>query len=139
MALFAWESNVIDPGHARRISKIAYDIVHFALQRFNRREARDVERDDHLTRIRRSRVVFVEVDHVASERGAVQRTGKQTEHKREAISFVAADGKQQAFLSSLRVSQGVAVRIDHPTFRHRLASLSFRLDLAVRRDTGSDI
>src|SRR4030095_2966979 len=98
MALLAWESNVIDPGHARRISEIAYDLVHLALQRFNRREAGDVERDDHLTRVRRSRVVFVEVDHVASERGAVQRTGKQTEYKRQARSFVAADRQQKAFL-----------------------------------------
>src|SRR5262245_10608223 len=139
MALLAWESNVIDPGHALRISEIAYGIVYLALQRFNRREARDVERDDHLARIRRSRIVFVEVDHVASKRGAVQRAGKQTEYKRQARSFVAADRKQKAFLGAPRVSQGVTMRVDHPTFRHHLASLSFGFHLAVRRDTGSNI
>src|SRR5262245_46375417 len=97
MALLAWESNVIDPGHALRISEIAYDRVHVAFEPFNRREARDVEHDDHLSRIRRSRVVFVEVDHVTSERRAVQRAGKQTEYKRKARSLVAADREQEAF------------------------------------------
>src|SRR5215467_5707859 len=100
MALLARESNVIDGGHALRISEIAYDLVHSALERFNRREARDVERHDHLTRICRSDVVFVEIDHVAAERGTVQSTGEQTEHEREARSLVASDRKQKTFLRS---------------------------------------
>src|SRR5262249_24525357 len=116
VALLTRESNVIDPRHVRRISEIPYNLVHLALERFNRREARDIERNDHLTRVCRTLVVFVEVDYVAAKRGAVQCASKETEYEYEPISLVGAYRKQKAFFSSSRVGQRSAQRIDHPAF-----------------------
>src|SRR5439155_18394734 len=139
MALLAWETDALNAGHSLRIPHLADHFIDVALKRFNRREARDIKRNNYLTRIRRRLVVFVEVNHVATKCGAVQRAGKQTEDEREAIAFVTADRKQEAFFSSSRVSQRFAERVDHPTFRHQLASLSFGLHLAVRRHASGDI
>ena len=103
MTLLAGESDTLNAGHPLRIPHLADDFIDVAPKRFNRREARDIKRDNYLTGIRRRLVVFVEVDHVATECGTVQRAGKQTEDEREAIAFVTADRQQEALFSSSRV------------------------------------
>src|SRR5919106_259795 len=77
MTLLAWESNVLYPGHPFRFPEIAYMLIHAALESFDRREAFHVERYDHLPSVRRGLVVFIEIDHIAAEHGAVQGADKQ--------------------------------------------------------------
>src|SRR6266511_5582666 len=113
MALLAREADALNVGHPLRIPHLADHFIDVALKRFNKREARDIKRDNYLPGIRRRLVVFVEVDHVATECGTVQRAGKQAEDEREAIALVTADRKQEALFSSSRVSQRFAERVDH--------------------------
>ena len=103
--MLAWKADSVDSDHLLRIVHLPNHLVHVPLEHFDRRETRHIERDDHMTRVGRSLVVFIEVDHVAAKRSAVERAGKQTEYQGEAIAFVAADGEQETFLGALRVRQ----------------------------------
>src|SRR5918996_523586 len=111
MALLTWESDALDARHPSGISHLTNGVIHAALKRFDGRKSRDIKRQDRLAGIRWRLVVFVEINQVAPERGAVQGPGKQTEDQSEAITFVAADGKEEALFSSPRVSQGPAERV----------------------------
>ena len=67
-----------------------------AVNAVERDEARDVERHDEVAVVAGALVVVVEVDHVAPERRAVERAGKEAEHQRKPAALVAADRQQQA-------------------------------------------
>ena len=105
VALLAWKADSVDSDHLLRFAHLPNHLVHLPLECFDRRKARHIECYDYLTRVGRSLVIFIEVDHVAAKRRSIERAGKQTEYQREAIPFVAADWEEEPFLGALRIGQ----------------------------------
>ena len=68
------------------------------------------------------------------ERGAIERAGENADDQAQAVAFVIADRQQMAFVGALGIGQRLAVAIDHPADRHRLAALRLEPHLAVGGD-----
>src|SRR5262249_22656899 len=108
-ALFARQPHLVEARQRLRGAQVAQVAVDVALERVERREAGDVERDDEVPGVADVGVVEVEVEHVAAEGGAVERPGEEPEHEREAASLVTADRQQHALAALCRVGQRLGV------------------------------
>src|SRR5262245_23336744 len=106
--------------------------IHLRLERVERREAGDIKRNDEVPGVAGIGVVEVEVEYVAAERRAVERTSEQPENERKPAAFVAADRQQYALAAARRIGERLAVLgVDHPAFGQRLLLQAMRFDGAV--------
>src|SRR6266850_8513857 len=103
--------------------------IHLRLERVERREARNIERDDEVTGVARIGVVEIKIEYVAPEGGAIERASQQPKNERKPAPFIAADRQQRA----LAAPRGIGERrpvfgVDHPAFRQWLLLQAMRLD-----------
>jgi hypothetical protein len=132
LGMLPWQPDFVNTGERRRRFHHVPHVVHTLLERSHLCESRDIHGHNRLPRIAWRFGVHSVVDHVPAKRRAVQSPGKQTDHKRQPISFRPANGNKKTLARALRIGQGFSFAVDHPAFRHRLATLRFQPDLAKR-------
>jgi len=89
-ALLAGQEDALEALHALRAADVAREPVHPAFEPFQIVEGGNVDGEDRLAGVGGRGVVGVEVDHIASHRGVVERAGEDAEHQRHAVALVAA-------------------------------------------------
>src|SRR5579885_3434592 len=117
MALFARQPDALDARQLLRIANVADETINRSLELVGRHERVDRERGNRLAGIGGLAGLLDEVDHIAAERGAVERAGEEADDQAQAVALVIADRQQMALVGALGVGERLALAIDHPAER----------------------
>src|SRR5262249_48301457 len=133
-------ANLIVVGQTVRGDEIANVPADLRLERVERNESRDIERDDELPDIARPARGRSEIPDIAAEGRAVERSGQKADDEGKPAALVAAHGEIRALLDPLRIADRRAIlAMLHPTLWHRLSFELVGPDRAVRRERGRNI
>src|SRR5436309_6045602 len=116
VTLFAGQPNAIHIGKPARVAEHPDQRIDVAFERFNVTECLERDGDDRLPRVGWRAIVLVEVDRVMTIRRAVERPGKQAENQCEAVALVTADRQEKTLIRARRISERLALTVDHPSF-----------------------